>query len=156
MGAVQDTAQSHSRDKERCTATAEAIMDLCPRGQELAHYREAIQDVARKSCGLVTGKTQRKPSQDFERRRRTARWSSVTQRSRLGPSGTSHGDIRVRREVAQICPKVGSRCEASLPSTKRKEHFRTRQDRRVGSVSIAASERQTLASPDTLLLSLHA
>ena len=78
------------------------------------------------------------------------------QRSRLGPSGTSHGDIRVRREVAQICPKAGSRCEASLPSTKRKERFRTRRDRRFGSVSIAASERETLASPETLLLSLRA
>ena len=77
-------------------------------------------------------------------------------RSRLGPSGTSHGDICVRREVAQICPKAGSRCEASPPSTKRKERFRTRWDRWVGSVSIAASERETLASPETLLLGLHA
>ena len=73
MGAVQGTAQSHSRDEEHRTATAEAIMDLCPRGQELARCREAIEDVARKSCGLVTGKTQRKPSQDFERRPRALR-----------------------------------------------------------------------------------
>ena len=78
------------------------------------------------------------------------------QQSCLGPSGTSHRDIHVRREVAQIYPKAGSRCEASPPSTKRKERFRTRRDRRVGSVSIAASERETLALPETLLLSLHA
>ena len=78
------------------------------------------------------------------------------QQSRLGPSGTSHGDIRVRREVAQICPKAGSHCEASPPSTKQKERFRTRRDHRVGSVSIAASAHETLALPESLLLSLHA
>ena len=77
------------------------------------------------------------------------------QQSRLGLSGTSHGDIHVRREVVQICPKAGSHCEASPPSTKRKERFSTRRDRRVGSVSIAASECETLASPETLLLSLR-
>ena len=81
-------------------------------------------------------------------------WSH--QQSRLWPSGTSHGDIRVRREVVQICHKAGSHCEASPPSTKRKERFRTRRERRVGLVSIAASERETLALPETLLLSLHA
>ena len=100
------------------------------------------------------------PAQAFTRfRAETTRCTIVfghTSGVALGLSGTSHGDIHVRREVAQICPKAGSHCEASPPSTKRKQRFRTRQDRWVGSVSIATSERETLASPETLLLSLHA
>ena len=48
LGAVPYAAQTHSVDEERDRTAAEAIMDLCPRGQGLARCRNdnAAQDSA--------------------------------------------------------------------------------------------------------------